>query len=109
MHFNEHADFYYQLAWGDKETFHFAFLVLDRAYSIIPYAPIDKTWFALYQHDHLGKVIFQHRCGDKWSWFGSTRSIDGFAREAECLEILRDLRERVLATRGLPRKLAFRK
>lgn len=91
--FNEHSDFYYTYIYGDKETFHLAFHKLKKAYGFIP-TPVH--WFpgAMCQHDLSGQRIFQHRNTDKWNLFLHNKRLPDFWWEAECLEYVRDLRER---------------
>jgi hypothetical protein len=104
MHLNERSDFYYQYVHGDKETFHMAWRMLDRPYSMPPRRPQWITGLispgdpqfadALHQHDFHGQVIFQHRTGAKWSAWGENLRIPGFRYEEVCLDALRELRQR---------------
>jgi hypothetical protein len=101
LHFNEHADYYYQLLWGDKDTFHFAWLVLGSPFTMIPFPPIDKNWHALYQHDFSGNALFQHRNGDRWTYNGTTVNLPDFQFEEECKSFLMELKEYIIRTRHI--------
>lgn len=90
-HFNDWSDFYYRLVHGDKETFHFAWLLLSQEYSMAP-AHTDKAWKALYHHDFQGRRIFQHRSGDKWSFYETNVTIEDFKHEALCKTYLKELK-----------------
>jgi hypothetical protein len=92
MHFNEHADFYYNILWGDKDTFQFAFRLLRQPFSLIPIQPSDYRGLVLFQHDPDRSIIFQHRNGDKWSWKGLTHRIPGFLFEQDSLDYIDELR-----------------
>jgi hypothetical protein len=90
MHMNEHSDFYYRHVHGDKETFHLAFRLLDAAYTMIS-TPVHRlTGGTFCQHDVTGQRMFQHRLA-KWDRRGVR--IDGFEREAECLDLLAEFDE----------------
>jgi hypothetical protein len=95
LHFNEHSDFYYNVVWGDKDTFQFAFRLLEREFGLIRRPPLDCNGLALFQYDHLGRVVFQHRNGDKWSWLGCRHRINGFVFEQEGLALIDELRARI--------------
>lgn len=101
LHFNEHADYYYRLLWGDKDTFHFAWLVSGVPFTMIPFPPIDKDWHALYQSDFSGRTLFQHRNGDKWTHNGPAVSLSDFQFEDECAGFLMELREYLARTRHI--------
>ena len=101
LHFNEHADYYYQLQWRDKDTFHFAWLVLDIPFTMIPFAPIDKNWHALYQHDLSGHVLFQHRNGDRWTYSGTAIKLPDFQFEDECNGFIMELRDYIIKSRHI--------
>jgi hypothetical protein len=91
MHLNEHSDFYYRFIHGDKETFHMAWRMLGAEYAMVPY-PVESLPTAMCQHDFKGRRVFQHRNGCKWTLTGHNPRTEGFAREAECLELLEELR-----------------
>jgi ADP-heptose:LPS heptosyltransferase len=95
MHLNEYSDFYYQHFLGDKETFHIAWMKLNRAYAM-PARNAELKFGTLFQYDFNGKLLFQHRNGDKWRLKPRNQRIPGFLMEDECfgyldaLEILLD-------------------
>jgi hypothetical protein len=91
--FNEHSDFYYQHIHGDKETFHLAFHKLRRSYGFVP-TPVHRLPGTMCQHDFEGRRIFQHRNMDKWNVFLRNRRIPDFWMEEDCLNYVRQLRQR---------------
>lgn len=90
MHLNEHSEFYYQHIWGDKETFHMAWRMLNQPYAMTRHRP-ESLSGAMCQHDFSGRRIFQHRNSAKWSLNGN-QHVEGFKREKDCLGFLRELR-----------------
>lgn len=69
-HYNNHADWYYKIFLGDKETFHLAWRRLDK-----PFTFFDDTTHTLveggkifWQYDMNGELIFQHRSGNKFQF-----------------------------------------
>jgi hypothetical protein len=91
--FNEHSDFYYQHVHGDKETFHLAFHKLKQPYGYVP-TPVHRLPGTMCQHDFEGRRVFQHRNTDKWNLFLRNRRVPDFWFEEECLDYIRDLRQR---------------
>ncbi len=91
--YNEHAGFYYQHVYGDKETFHFAFRKLRAPYAM-PARGLKMLRGAMCQHAFDGRRLFQHRNMDKWTLFPLNRRIAGFRHEQKCREFLRELRQR---------------
>jgi hypothetical protein len=47
----------------------------------------------MFQHDFRGRLLFQHRNGDKWNLFGTNRRVPGFRHEEDCRGFLRELRQ----------------
>lgn len=105
MHLNEWSDFYYQYVWGDKETFHLAWRMLDQPYAMTPSpsrmtvsywsrAPeADAGCWTQVQHDFASRPIFHHRTSTgKWNLFGENLRFPGFPFDAFCLEALAELR-----------------
>lgn len=88
--YNQHADFFYQYVYGDKDTFRFAWHRLGETFGM-PTKPPRRLSHALVQYDFDGKPLFQHRCLDKWSLAGN-RCIAEFLDERRCLELVRELR-----------------
>jgi ADP-heptose:LPS heptosyltransferase len=91
MHLNEHSDFYYRLVHGDKDTFHLAWRILEKHYSMVP-VPMHPIRGTMCQHDFGGRRIFQHRHSFKWACDRSTK-VPGFKFEAECVEFCSRLDE----------------
>ena len=105
MHLNEHSDFYYRYVYGDKDTFHMAWRMLNQPYSMRSYPPRplsyprdyadepcdDRYPPVLCQHDFEGRVIFQHRTRGKWILHGVNPMIPHFAYHEECLGFLDQL------------------
>jgi hypothetical protein len=103
LHLNEHADFYFRHIQGDKETFHMAWRMLGKPYSM----PASRPKWAvgainpgdpefadvLQQHDFDGRIIFQHRTGAKWTAWGQNLRVPGFRHHSTCLEALHELRQ----------------
>ena len=90
---NEHADTFYQLVYGDKDTFLIGGLLANTTFSVVPYRPfVDSR--CLVQRDFAGAPLFQHRTGSKWTYAQSQIEIPNFVHEKECLRILGDLRSR---------------
>lgn len=92
--FNRHAAFFRHYFLGDKETFHFAFRILEVPWSRPPWAIKNLDNVTMCQHDFAGRRIFQHRNLAKWSLHGPNPSVAGFLFEAECVAQLRELRRR---------------
>lgn len=91
MWYNEHSDFYYRHIHGDKETFHLAFRKLKQRYTMISFPVLLKSG-VMYQHDLKGNVIFQHRNGPKWNYYGDNPRIPEFLFEKECLKYIDQLK-----------------
>lgn len=105
MHLNAWSDLYYRFVYGDKETFHLAWRMLDRAHAMparrprkaIGYwsqAPAeDGGAWTLFQHNLAGREVFHHRTSTgKWNLFGENLQFAGFPFDDFCLEALAELR-----------------
>src|SRR5262249_10343598 len=90
-HLNAHSDFYYEHVYGDKETYHMAWLMLDQAFSM-PASRSRRLPLTLCQHDFDGRLLFQHRNRAKWVLLGHNRPIPDFLYEAECLAFIATLK-----------------
>ncbi len=96
---NLQSEIYYDLIWGDKDTFRFAWHKLGRSFGMVPY-PVQTLSFpgnpdsiaAMCQHDLDGNWLFQHRNMAKWSLLGENPRIPGFMFEPECRAFLKELR-----------------
>ena len=104
MHLSAWSDFYYQYVYGDKETFHLAWRMLDRPYGMrsrLPRKAIghwsrapasDGGAWTLFQHDLAGREVFHHRTSTgKWSLLGENLSFAGFPFDPFCRETLAEL------------------
>jgi hypothetical protein len=92
MWYNEHSDFFYQYAYGDKDTFQMAWRKLNIEYAMPEILPIRSQGKAIYQHDFDGNKIFQHRNRDKWDLHRPHRLIPSFDHEEVCVTFLNALR-----------------
>jgi hypothetical protein len=95
LHMNEHSDFYYAHFYGDKDTFRLAWHRAGRAFARVPH-PVRNLGDSdvIVQHDFEGRVLFQHRNGDKWSVTREPKRVQGFFGEDSCRELLAGLRAR---------------
>lgn len=102
--YNAHADLVYQLIWGDKDTFNIAWRRLGTPYSM-PQRRCDWDTHTILQLDPDGRVLFQHRCQDKFRLAGerftgtlqvSAKNIYNPRLEHEelCFALLEELKER---------------
>lgn len=91
---NKNCDFWYNYVYGDKDTFRLAFEATKSQYHLIQKQPDvrDGTMF----HKHDNDVVFQHRCGNKFSLENNKR-VEGFRFENNCWSYLQEL-EDVLQT-----------
>jgi hypothetical protein len=89
MWINEHSDFFYHFFHGDKEAFHFGFLKTSTPYYVMPYPTVVKNG-VMNQYDFNGKLLFQHRNGNKWQLEGNPQ-IPNFQFEKECISFLEEL------------------
>jgi hypothetical protein len=97
LHINENSDFYYAHFYGDKDTFRLAWHRLGRPYALVPY-PVRNLGSsdAMVQHDLDGRVLFQHRNGDKWSVTKQPKRLRGFVGAEACAGLLAQLGKRWL-------------
>jgi ADP-heptose:LPS heptosyltransferase len=92
MWLNENSDFFYQHIHGDKETFHLAFVKVEKSFSFVPFT-IHRMWATMCQRDFEGRRIFQHRNLDKWNLHILNRKVDGFLFDEECRHFLQELQK----------------
>jgi hypothetical protein len=76
--YNQNSDFFYRFVYGDKDTFRLAWHRTGQAFSM-PAMPASPN-FVINQTDFEGRLLFQHRNGDKWSLHGN-RHCPGFHDE----------------------------
>lgn len=95
LHINAHSDFYYAYFYGDKDTFHLAWRKAQSPFTLVPHAIRNLgDSDVIVQHDFHGRVLFQHRNGDKWSVVREPKQISGFMQEETCRQLLAELRAR---------------
>ncbi|MBV9122749.1 MAG: hypothetical protein JO112_05295, partial [Planctomycetes bacterium] len=101
--YNAHADFVYEVLWGDKDTFNIAWRRLGRTYAM------TQNWCGWDTHTILqygpgGRVLFQHRCRDKFRlgqeiFAGTPQTFEGnhfnprLAHEELCFRLRDELRQ----------------
>lgn len=88
----EHSDYVFRIVYGDKECFHLAWRFLGTEYAI-PGKPPGWNQHTIVQYDFDDRIIFQHRCQDKWKLAGNRRN-DSLANEALCFDLIAQLRKR---------------
>jgi hypothetical protein len=88
---NQHSDAFYEVLYGDKDTFLIAWLLLGQPFHTVRHKP-KLLDFTLCQRDRDGSVLFQHRNSAKWILRGSNPRVEGFRLEDECLELIGKLR-----------------
>jgi hypothetical protein len=91
LHLNEQAHHYYDVIYGDKDTFLVAWLLTGHDHAVVPHLPIADTR-CLFQRDFAGAVLFQHRTGCKWRYGSDQYEVAGFVHEGVCLAALTELR-----------------
>jgi hypothetical protein len=92
LYLNEHADVFYRLVYGDKDTFLAAWLFTGAAHALVPHRPyVDER--CLFQRDFAGAPLFQHRTGAKWEYSGAQQAIAGFVHFDTCLTALAELQQ----------------
>ncbi|WP_337660506.1 hypothetical protein [Anderseniella sp. Alg231-50] len=87
---NERAETFYQLVYGDKDTFLLAWQLTKSSFSLVPHPPFQGQKY-LVQRDFSGKPLFQHRTNCKWSLTEANEDLDGFELFAECQVFLDEL------------------
>lgn len=92
LFFNEEAEHYYKMLYGDKDTFLSAWLVTRDDFTLVPHRPI-VDFRCLFQRDFQGTIMFQHRTGAKWIYDGEQRKINGFVHDNDCLSALAELKK----------------
>lgn len=92
LHLNEHSVYYYQLLYGDKDTFLLGLLLAGTQHTIVPHRPISDTPYSLFQRTMAGDILFQHRTGAKWRYADPQIVLPEVACEADCMAALSVLR-----------------
>lgn len=88
----EHSDFVFRVVYGDKECFHLAWRFLGTDYAMPAKAP-GWNVHTIVQYDFENRIVFQHRCQDKWRFAGNRRN-NSLANEDLCFELIKQLRQR---------------
>lgn len=90
--YNEHSEYFYQVVYGDKDTFRFAWHRLNLPFAM-PARAFESIPCTLCQHDLDGNRVFQHRVHAKWT-IAENRRIAGFQHEDTCIQFIAELRAR---------------
>jgi hypothetical protein len=77
-----HSDRYFEVVYGDKDTFLLAWERTGTPYAITPHAAGGCT-VGIIQRDFAGKHLFTHRCQGKWRYRGRNQYLPGFPGDAE--------------------------
>jgi hypothetical protein len=92
LYLNEQAERFYQLIYGDKDTFLVAWLATQSDFSQVPHRPMAERYIT-YQRDFDGDVLFQHKTGRKWHYTDADPYCGvHFVHESDCLAALAELR-----------------
>ena len=90
--FNQRAEMFYDLVYGDKDTFLIAWLMTGAEHAFVPHPPfVDERY--LVQRDFAGGGAFQHRTNCKWSLHEAPDCPPGFVHQDTCERYLDDLRK----------------
>jgi alpha 1,2-mannosyltransferase len=92
-HYNKHADWYYKLFLGDKETFHLAWRRLRKEFTFFQNStsvdvPGGKYF---YQYDGDGDLVFQHRSGNKFH-LNNNLTTPEFVHQDKIFEYIEELK-----------------
>jgi alpha 1,2-mannosyltransferase len=93
--YNEHYYFYYNMTFGDKDTWHMAWRKFDQPYSMPGFRAtyLDNV---IYQNDFEGKRIFQHRYKDEFTLeLEKNRHVPSFLNEDLCFRFMIELRKKL--------------
>jgi len=96
-HYNNHADWYYKLFLGDKETFHLAWRKLRTDFVFFQNSKSENVdggkYF--YQYDWNDELVFQHRSGNKFGLKNNLLKPEFVEQEKiwEIISMLRDICE----------------
>lgn len=87
---NRRAETFYQMIYGDKDTFLLAWLMTGSAYAMVPHLP-HQSEKCLYQRDFSGDPVFQHRTNCKFRLTGPRRFPAGSRHQEDCERYLTEL------------------
>jgi Mannosyltransferase putative len=91
LQLNERAEIFYQLVYGDKDTFLIGWLLAGATHAVVPHRPLIDPRCRI-QRDFDGEPLFQHRTNAKWTYAEPQVKIPNFIHEQACLSFLSDLR-----------------
>jgi hypothetical protein len=91
LHLNEAADIFYQLVYGDKDTFLLGWLLTEAPHALVPHQPFTDSR-CLTQRDFAGEPMFQHRTLAKWTYADPQIEVPHFVHETACRSFIADLR-----------------
>jgi hypothetical protein len=89
---NQRSADFYDLLYGDKDTFLLAWRLLGQPFHLVRHKP-KLLEYTLCQRDPDGALLFQHRNIAKWILKGENPRVEGFRMEDECLGLLEELAE----------------
>jgi alpha 1,2-mannosyltransferase len=78
MNRNGEYEFFSQYMLGEKDAYRIGWLATKTPFHMIEFLPVRSQSDCLYQHDPLGRVIFEHRAGyyNKWNFAEGKMSAD---------------------------------
>ena len=91
--YSRYSDLFYPVLGGLQGVMQLSFINTQREFAFPSTAAILLP-FALYHHDLAGERVFQHRKGAKWEFYKQNIQVEGFLREKECLDLVRQLKGR---------------
>ena len=93
LYLNEEADTFYNLVYGDKDTFLLGWRLAGAPFHLMSHMPL-RTEFGMVQRDRDGAPLFQHRTSRKWRYGVENPPMPSFQLQAECEAALADLEAR---------------
>lgn len=93
--YNANSKKYYEVVYGDKDTFYFGFLSTNTPFCFVPKRP-SIGYKCLLQHDTSGEIVFSHMTGGKWGLNGRPFTVvESYPFIKDCSIILRELSEKL--------------
>jgi hypothetical protein len=89
---NQRADQFYEIIYGDKDTFLLAWLMTGADHALVEHPPFRDQKY-LVQRDFAGRSLFQHRTNCKWSLHERPDRPPGLLHQETCERFLDELRE----------------
>lgn len=87
----EYSDFTFGHVYGDKECFHLGWRKLGKDYGIIPHPPGWECGHTIVQFSPDRRILFLHRCQDKWRLDGANRPCNHLPDEKLHFAMVKDL------------------